>query len=1100
MLRVRLAGGLALDADGREIAPPRSRRARAVLAYLAAHPGAHARGELAARFWPDVLDESARTSLRAALTELRGALGDESDRLVATRAAVALDAWVDVRELAALLAAGRAAEALAAGDGALLPGIEDDWAHELRRAHDERRAQAHDQLATQAEAVGDLAAAIRHARAAVALDPLAEAAGRRLAALSAEGGSRAAATVVPPAALARADDGVFVGRAGELERLAAAWDGVRARRTRRLVLLAGEPGVGKTRLAMRFARAAADEGGATVLLGRSSEEALAAFEPFTEVLRHVGTEAARALAGPAAGELDRLLGDAGDASGQDAGARHRLFTAVDDVLTGLAERRPLVLVLDDLHWADRPTLLLLGFVLRSSRPAPLLAIGTYRDTEVGRRTPLAGALAELRRDGGAERVALRGLAAGEVGELAVAWLGAEAAAGVAAAVHERTEGNAFYVEEVLRGLAEHDLAVPESVRHAVGARLARLGPAADELLAVAAALGQRVDAGLLQSVAQRPAEEVEAALDELLDAHLLRVGDERGLAFSHALVREAVVAELNPLRRARLHRRAAEALEAQGDDRHLEEIAHHLSEAADPRAAGALHRAGEHALAMLAYEEAAEFYARALDALDGSDGAARAPLLLARGDALLGAGEPGAARACFTDAAAVARATGDRSLLARAALGHAGLGVAIIDLDEPAIALLEEALDALGKSEPLLRSELLARLAVERYYAPSRDRSEALSAQAVAVARSAGDQRAVAAALNARHVALWRPDCLGERLEAAEEMIAVAVAAGERQLELQARNWRVVDLFEAAEMAEWRAEVRRHGELAAELRLPGFTWYTPLWDAVTAVHAGRYGEGAALRERAREAGRRAGDRNADLFAEMLRFCEVSMSGDWDAFDAALVEDKIATSPAGMAWRCSYAWMLAATGRTDEAREHLAVVFADGFAALPFDANWPSAMGECAEAIAILADPALAEPVYERLLPYADRTLTAGRAPATARPSACSPASPRRWGAPARPSSATSRASAATRRSASRCGPSTDVARSPPCARRRRARVDGSEPGAAYAHGRWRSSWPRCSFFPPRSPGSSTRCASTPCAAPRGPCPRCASGRSTAAWH
>ena len=997
MLRVRLAGGLALDADGHEITPPRSRRARAVLAYLAAHPGAHARGELAARFWPDVLDESARTSLRAALTELRGALGPESEALVATRASVALDAWVDARELAALLAAGRAAQALAAGDGPLLPGIEDDWAHELRRAHDERRAQAHDQLAAQAEADGDLAEAIRHARAAVALDPLDESAGRRLAALSAEGGTRAAAAIAPPAALHRVDEGTFVGRAGELARLAAAWGAVRAGRTRRLVLLAGEPGVGKTRLALRFARAVGDDGGATVLLGRSSEEPLAAFEPFTEVLRHVGTDAARALAGPAAAELDRLLGDIGGGAAQDAGARHRLFVAVDDVLTGLAERRPLVLVLDDLHWADRPTLLLLGFVLRSSRPAPLLAIGTYRDTEIGRRTPLAGALADLRRDGGAERVALRGLDAGEVGELAAAWLGPEAAAGVAAAVHERTAGNAFYVEEVLRGLAEHDPAVPESVRHAVGARLARLGPAADELLAVAAVLGQRVDAGLLQSVAQRPAEEIEPALDELFDAHLLRAGDERGFVFSHALVREAVDAELNPLRRARLHRRAAEALAARGRDRHLEEIAHHLSEAADPRAADALRRAGEHALAMLAYEEAAEFFARALDAFDG-DGALggrdaagraapgggdedgdRAELLLARGDALLRAGEPGAARACFADAAAVARATGDRPLFARAALGHAGLGIAIIDLDEPAIALLEAALAALGEAEPLLRSELLARLAVERYYAPSRDRSEALSAQAVAVARSTGDARAVAAALNARHVALWRPDCLQERRAAADEMIAVAGAAGERQLELQARNWRVVDLFEAAEMAQWRAEVRRHGVLAADLRLPAFTWYTPLWEAVAAVHAGRFAEAAALRERAREAGRRAGDRNADLFAEMLRFCEVSMSGDWGSFDAALVQDKIATSPAGTAWRCSYAWMLAATGRPDEAREHLAVVFADGFAALPFDANWPSAMGECAEAIAILGDAALAEPVFERLLPYADRALTAGRA-------------------------------------------------------------------------------------------------------------------------
>jgi tetratricopeptide (TPR) repeat protein len=514
------------------------------------------------------------------------------------------------------------------------------------------------------------------------------------------------------------------------------------------------------------------------------------------------------------------------------------------------------------------------------------------------------------------------------------------------------------------------------VRQAIGARLARLSESADELLSVAAVLGQVVPVRLLEAVAGRRADAIEPALDELLDAHLLRVGDDGAFEFTHALVREAVATELNPLRRARLHRRAAEALAERDADGPLEEIAHHLSEAADERAPVYLRRAGERALDMLAYEEAAEFFGRALEA---GDDAAAGPLLLARGDALLRAGDPDAARACFREAAALARAVGDPVLLGRAALGHAGLGIAIIDLDEAAIALLEEALAALGEREPVLRSELLARLAVELYYAPSRDRSEALSREAVDVARAAGAPRAVAAALNARHVALWRPDRLEERRAAAEEMLEVARAAGERHLELQARNWRAVDLFEAGDMAEWRAEVRRHGELGERLRLPAFTWYTPLWAAVDAFHAGRYEEAEALRERAREAGRRAGDRNADLFAEMLAFDGVILRGDWSAFNVELVEEKIASSPAGMSWRSSYAWMLAATGRLDEAREQLAVVSADDFAALPFDANWPSAMGECAAACAALGDAELAAAVHERLLPYADGMLTAGRA-------------------------------------------------------------------------------------------------------------------------
>ena len=916
MLRVRLAGSLALESDGREIPLPASRRARGLLAYLAAHPGAHGRGELAARFWPDVLDESARTSLRAALSELRRALGPEADGLAATRETVALDAWVDLREFGALAGAGRLEEAVAVCDGELLRGMDDDWVFELRRSH----------------------ADLRHGA----------------------GADRAAAAIAPPAVLAREEP--FVGRADELARLRSLWAAVCERRARRLLLLAGEPGVGKTRLALEFAR----EADATVLLGRCSEDPLAAFEPFTEVLRHLGGGVARALAGPGAGELDRLLGGV-HGGPDDPGARHRLFAAVDDVLTGIAERHPVVLILDDLHWADRPTLLLLSFVLRGARPAPVLAVGTYRDTEVGRRTPLAGALADLRRDGGAERVGLRGLAPGEVGELAVAWLGAEGA-GLAAGVHDRTGGNAFFVEEVLRGLAEDDASVPESVRHAVGARLARLTPEADELLSQAAVLGQTVDPELLAVVAGRPGDEVEALLDELVDARLLRA-EGRALEFPHALVREAVAADLNPLRRARLHRAAAEALIAGGEHRHLPEIAHHFSEAADARAAGYLRRAGEQAVAMLAYEEAAELFARALDA--GGD---RGPLLLAHGDALLRAGEPAAARESFQAAAALARETGDRVLLGRAALGHAGLGISIIDLDVPAIALLEEALA--GVAEPVLRSELLARLAVELYYAPSRDRSEELSSQAVAVARESGDPRAVAAALNARHVALWRPDRLAERLAAAEEMIAVAP---EPQLELQARNWRAVDLFEAHEIGEWRAEVARHGELAARLRMPGYTWYTPLWGAVDAVHGGRWDEAAELREQARREGSRAGDRNADLFAEMLVFDEVIQRGNWDVLDFGLLHEKMETSPAGMAWRCSYVWWLATSGREGEARDEFAQIAADDFAALPFDVNWCAGMGELASAVVLLGDPELAQPVYERLLPYESGALTSGRA-------------------------------------------------------------------------------------------------------------------------
>ena len=1003
MLEVRLAGGLALRADGAELAPPASRRGRAVLAYLALHPGAHNRAQLAARFWPDVLDESARTSLRAALTELRHALGPEAGHLVATRETVALDgALVDTRAFDAALAAGDPAAALAACGAPILDGFDEDWAHDARQAHAQRLAGALEQLAG---ASTDPAETIRLTREQVALDPLAEGPNRRLVERLAAAGDRAAALsagerfaarmrgalgippsretralldelrrappapVDPPRALSRAHATAFVGRRAELDRLRASWAGVQMHGDRRLVLVAGEPGVGKTRLVHEFASAALADG-ATVLLGRCSEEPLAPFEPFAEALRQAGAGDALqpGAADDPASARDLLTGS--------LGARHRLFDAVD---AALSDRTPLLLVIDDLHWADRGTLLLAGFVLRSARPGPLQLVGTYRDTELGRRSPLTGALADLQRDGALDRIGLRGLRAEDVATLARSVLGT---ADVATRVHARTGGNAFFVEEVLRGLAEAGTPeVPESVRHAVGVRLVRLSDAANELLAVAAILGLEQDASALQATAGLEPDVEDAALDEVLRAGLLRpAATPRRFEFAHALVREAVLHELNVLRRQRLHRRAADALAGLGESRHVEEIATHLFEAADARrAAEMLVRAGRRALDRLAYEDAAERFARALDALALADADADAeaeagPVLLARGDALLRAGEPAAAREAFSAAMQLARRSGDAGLLGEAALGFAGLGIVIVGLDADAIARLEEALDA--ARDPGLRSRLQARLAVELYYAPDRTRSEALSAEAVATARGAQDQRALTSALNARHVALWRPDRVEERLATAAEMIAAAREAGERHAELQARNWRVTDLFELGDMPACREEMARHTRLADELRLPSFQWYTPLWAGVEAVLAGRYDQGERLLAEAREQGVRAGDGNGELFADMVEFGGQLQRRAFDKVDIGFIEDKIANSPAGPAYAASHAWVLAGRGETERARAGLAASVAHPHA---FDANWLSAQAECADAAVELGDPTHAAVLYERLAPYAGRPATAGRA-------------------------------------------------------------------------------------------------------------------------
>ena len=984
-----------MRADGAELAPPTSKRARAVLAFLALNPGAHPRGRLAARFWPDVLDESARASLRVALTELRHALGSAAGCLVATRDTVALDGpdlGVDVRAFRLAIDEGDPLRALEACSAPILDGFDDDWALEARDEHAHRLGEALEQAAAGSD---DPAEAVRLTRAQVALDPLAEATNRRLIARLAAGGDRAAALsagrqfgerlraelgvppsretrallgdlrragappVSPPPSLRRARETEFVGRRAELERLRASWAGVQMHRDRRIVLVAGEPGVGKTRLAHQFGVAALAEN-ATVLLGRCSEEPLGPFEPFAEALARASL--AEALQ---PGDTD------------ETGARLRLFDAVDSALTDLAARAPLLLVIDDFHWADRGTLLLTNFLLRSSRPGPVLVLGTYRDTELGRQTPLTSALAELRRGGALDRVDLHGLAVDDVAVLTASALGS---AEIAPRVHARTGGNAFFVEEVLRELAESGpQAVPESVRHAVGVRLSRMGDDANELIAAAAILGLEHDARALQATAGLEPGAAEAALDELLGARLLRpTASPQRFEFTHALVREAVHDECNVLRRSRLHERAAAALTALGEDRHLEEIAMHLFETASSadarRAAEMLARAGHRALDRLAYEDAAERFERALEALDlaGADEES-GPVLLARGDALLRAGEPDQARDAFTAARELALRLRDHTLLAQAALGFAGLGIAIVDLDSQAIARLEEALDRV--EDPALRSRVQARLAVEQYYAPDRALSEGLSADAVATARASGDASALAAALGARHVALWRPDRAEERLGVAGDMIAAAREAADRHTELQAHNWRVTDLFELGDMSAWREEAARHGRLAEELRLPSFQWYTPLWAAVEATLAGRYDEAERLRSAAKEIGTRAGDRNAELFPSMVQFCELLEREAFEEIPLDFVEDKIANSPAGIAYRGGYTWTLAGRGETERARKELHTVMALPHA---FDANWLSLQVECAEASALIDDATYAPVLYERLTPYAGRPGTAGR--------------------------------------------------------------------------------------------------------------------------
>ena len=1015
MLRVRVLGDLELEVDGRPVEPPPSRRARALLGYLALQPGTHPRSVLAARFWPDVLDESARTSLRGALTALRRAIGPAADaHLVATREAAGLaDVWTDAAAFAALVAEGRDAEALALCRGELLAGLDDDWVLAARDQHRDAQAAA---LARLAEAAGDPEEALRHARARVALDPLSEEAHRDLMARLAASGDRAAALaaynrlaerlrtelrVAPSAATREAAEALrraeadrppfpgavdptgarspFAGRREPLDRLRAAV----ASGDRHLLAVSGDPGIGKTRLLAELARGAYADG-AAVLYGRCPEEPVAPYQAFAEALRPL------AAAEPG---IAPLLGEGGPEPGDAAGARLRLFEAVAAALAGTPG--PVLLALDDLHWADRPSLLLLSHLLRDPRPARLVVVGTYRESELGRGHPLARALADLRRDRLVDRVALGGLDDAAAGRLIEAWVGAEATADLVTAVHDETGGNPFFIEEVLRHLLEcgavegghltrsvSELGVPESVREVIGRRLDRLGGEAVEVLETAAVVGPEFELAVLER-AGPSREAVLDALERAADANLIRDGA-ASWSFTHALIREALHGGLSVLRRARLHARVAEALAELGAD--PGRLAHHGLEAAGligaERAAGWAAAAGDGALTALAYEEAAEHYRDALQILDvGPAGVApargdavarlRSELALALADALTRSGDPAAGEACD---AAVAAARGDAELLGRAALVACGVGVTIVGLDHPRIALLEDALR--GDVTTSLRARLLARLAIALYYAPGRTRSGELSAQAVAVAREAGDPDALLAALNARHVGLWHPHGLEERFRVADEMIALAQAHGRREAELQGRNWRCVDLWEAGDHAGFVAEVAEHERLADDLRLPAFRWYAGMWRAALAARAGRREEALELAAAAGRAGELAGDPNGELFHEMVRYQLQIQAGEYSGEFIERAERRLREYAAGDAWAPGLVWVYLERGETEKATRLYERLVTEEL--MP-DANWLVSMVDYAHVTAILGDADRAAAFYEELLPFAGRRIAAGRA-------------------------------------------------------------------------------------------------------------------------
>ncbi|WP_156745172.1 BTAD domain-containing putative transcriptional regulator, partial [Mycobacterium sp. 1165178.9] len=456
--------------------------------------------------------------------------------------------------------------------------------------------------------------------------------------------------------------GPFVGRTQELEGLVSVWE-TALRGGMHAVLIAGEPGVGKTRLAGEWSQRAYQQG-AVVLYGRCDEDLGAPYQPFAEALRSlvpcIGATRLRGLRGVEAllalvpGLTDVLPDLAAPTAADPDTERYALFDAVVALLEVASASAPVVVVLDDLHWAAKPTLLLLRHLLRFGDHARVQIVGTYRSTDLDRSHPLAAMLADLHRStdsGTANRLQLSGLDEGDVtAYVTEAGYDDEELARALASV---TGGNPFFLIEALRHVDESGgvwdpTTLPQGVRETVSRRLSRLSAETNKALAAAAVVGSRFAVELVERVVEQ---DLVDAFDEACKAGIV-IEEPGGLyRFNHAIVRRSLLAELASVRRMRLHQRIAATLETEpgADDELLAELAHHYFECAwagnAVKAVEYCRRAADQAMARLGYEGAAELYDRALHALEELDDELpdrddqAAELLVARCEALLAAGD-----------------------------------------------------------------------------------------------------------------------------------------------------------------------------------------------------------------------------------------------------------------------------------------------------------------------------------------------------------------------------------------------------------------------------------------------------------------------------
>lgn len=798
-------------------------------------------------------------------------------------------------------------------------------------------------------------------------------------------------------------DPVFVGREAEVSVLASALDKALSGRGS-LVLVAGEPGIGKSRLLAETA-GLAEAGGARTASGRSWEAGGApAYWIWTEALEalaaDLGPEWWRTHVRGREEQLSDILPDKGfpaaeEITGDPAEARFRLFGAVARLLAAASSDRPVVLLLDDLHAADTASLLLLRFLVRHAHGLPMLVVAAYRDVELTASHPLTATLEHLLREPGVTRLPLRPLELADVARIVEASTEASPPAALAHRLWFHTDGNPLYVRELVglvaaQGQLHGDvvadrLMIPRDLRATILRRLAGLPEQCTELLEAASVIGRDVPVDVLGGVSG-----IDDPLTMLEPAVAANVIGERPeatgqLRFSHVVVRDALYDQLPPARRKVLHKKVAEALEAgrRGDPgADVTELALHFSAAASlgdrDKAVHYNRLAGERAMRLLAFDDAARCYAVALASVDVSApdvSETRLSLLLAMGEAQSRAGAAAQSKQSFLAAASLARELRRPRELGLAALGYGGRFPWLRAGDDRAlVSLLREAIEVVGDDDAL-RARLLGRLSSALRDDTDRGERDALSEQAVRLADATGDASVRAYARIARYAAIWAPDTRDELLRLAAEATELAELSGdtERIGDVGLERWVVSLASGDADTARDIAE--RCNQVAVELRQPAQRWYAGVVGTVLRLMEGPLDGAEVLIDETRAAGRVALGWDAEvtyrIAIAMLRW-EQGRLPEMEA----LVAQAFAEYPGYRLFRCLLALVHAEAGRAANAAALGREVVEGGDEALAFDNGWLFGMALLAEVCAQLDDAHLAGQLYPRLAPFHDHVAAA----------------------------------------------------------------------------------------------------------------------------